>query len=149
MWEYEIERLLDVNDTFIGCYPHDKLPQIEKKSNISIIINTANSKSVGEHWVAMRMTKDKCFYFDSFGLPIVEEYLLKFLHPHYNVVTYSDVCIQHLKSDKCGEFCILFVKHVKNKTTYDKFLSNFNYENLQENDAIVEQWMGKGIKREV
>ena len=82
------------------------------------------------------------FYFDSFGLPIVEEYLLKFLHPHYNVVTYSDVCIQHLKSDKCGEFCILFVKHVKNKTTYDKFLSHFNHKNLKENDVIVEQWMG-------
>ena len=67
MWNYEIERLLNSNFTFIGCYPNDKLPKIEKESNISIIINTGNSESLGEHWVAMRMTRDKCFYFDSFG----------------------------------------------------------------------------------
>ena len=30
MWDYEIERLLHSNYTFIGCYPNDKLPQIEK-----------------------------------------------------------------------------------------------------------------------
>ena len=72
MWNYEIERLLHYNYTFIGCYPNDKLPKIEKESNISIIINTGNSESLGEHWVAMRMTRDKCFYFDSFGLVFIQ-----------------------------------------------------------------------------
>ena len=73
MWNYEIERLLDYNYSFIGCYPHDILPHIKRKSNISIIINTANSKSIGEHWVAMRMTNNEYFYFDSYGLEIINK----------------------------------------------------------------------------
>ena len=111
MWDYEIERLLDVNDTFIGCYPHDKLPKIKKKSNISIIINTANSKSIGEHWVAMRMTKDNCFYFDSFGLEIINENIKNFAKI-YKKVIYSERCIQNIQSKKCGEFCVAFVNIV-------------------------------------
>ena len=73
MWDYEIERLLEDNYSFIGCFPHDQLKHIKRKTNISIIINTANSKSIGEHWVAMRMTNNECFYFDSFGVEIINE----------------------------------------------------------------------------
>ena len=77
MWGFEIERLFDYNKSFIGCYPHDILPHIKRKSNKSIIKNTANSENIGEHWVAMKMTKDKCFYFDSFSLEIINENIKK------------------------------------------------------------------------
>ena len=77
MWGFEIERLLKYNYSFIGCYPYDILPHIKRKRNISIIINTANSKSIGEHWVAMRMTNNECFYFDSYGLEIINENIKK------------------------------------------------------------------------
>ena len=139
MWDYEIERLLDVNDTFIGCYPHDKLPQIKKKSNICIIINTANSKSIGEHWVAMRMTKDNCFYFDSFGLEIINENIKNFAKI-YKKVIYSERCIQNIQSKKCGEFCVAFVNIVNCVTSYTNFINSFS-ENTYINDIIVDKLM--------
>ena len=138
----EIENYLKDQKGFLGCFASDNLPTFPKSLPASLIINTHKKSQPGEHWLALVLTKHKCFYFDSFGLPIVEEYILKFLEPHYNVVTYSDVCIQHIGSHKCGEFSLLFVKHVNSKTTYNKFLSHFNHKNLKENDVIVEQWMG-------
>ena len=139
MWDYEIERLLDVNDTFIGCYPHDKLPQIKKKSNICIIINTANSKSIGEHWVAMRMTKDNCFYFDSFGLEIINENIKNFAKI-YKKVIYSERCIQTIQSEKCGEFCVAFVNNIDCVESYQNFINSF-CENSYINDFIVNKLM--------
>ena len=59
--------------SFIGCYPHDKLPKIEYGINCSVIINTGDSSTDGKHWVALKMTRNKCFYFDSFGVKIVDE----------------------------------------------------------------------------
>ena len=142
MWSTEIENILKTSKNFLGCFPLDELPNFPQRLPASLIVNTDTSIGNGDHWLALVLKKDKCFYFDSFGLPIVEEYILKFLEPHYNVVTYSDVCIQHIGSHKCGEFSILFVKHVNSKITYNKFLSHFNHFNLKENDVIVEQWMG-------
>ena len=142
MWSTEIENILITTKNFLVCFPLDELPYFPQRLPATLIVNTDISTQNGKHWLALLLDKDKCLYFDSFGLPIVEELLLKYLEPHYNVVTYSDVCIQHIKSDKCGKFCILFVKHVKSKSTYDKFLSHFNLKYLKENDVIVEQWMG-------
>ena len=139
MWDYEIERLLHYNYTFIGCYPNDKLPQIEKKSNISLIINTANSKSVGEHWVAMRMTKDKCFYFDSFGMEIINENIKNFAKI-YKKVIYSERCIQNIQSEKCGEFCVAFINNVNCVESYKNFINSFS-ENGYINDFIVNKLM--------
>jgi len=139
MWNYEIERLLHSNYTFIGCYPNDKLPKIEKESNISIIINTANSESLGEHWVAMRMTRDKCFYFDSFGLEIINENIKNFAKI-YKKVIYSTRCIQNIESVKCGEFCIAFINNVHSLDTYKNFINSFS-ENSYINDFIVNKLM--------
>ena len=143
MWSTEIENILVTSKNFLGCFPLDELPYFPQRLPASLIINTDTSKGNGDHWLALVLDKNKCFYFDSFGLPVVEKYLLDYLEPYYNTVTYSDVCIQDIESEKCGGFCVMFVKHVKNKTTYDKFLSIFNHENLQENNWIVDQWLGK------
>ena len=142
MWSTEIENILKTSKNFLGCFPLDELPYFPQRLPASLIVNTDTSTGSGSHWVALVLEKNKCFYFDSFGVPIVEDHIFKFLGSHYKVATFSDVCIQHIKSDKCGEFCILFVKHVKSQTTYDKFLSQFNHKNLKENDFFVEQWMG-------
>ena len=77
----------------------------------------------------------------SFGLPIVEETLIKYIEPYYDSVLYSDVCIQDIRSTKCGKFCILFLTHVNSKSKYEKFLSRFNHINIKENDIMVENLM--------
>ena len=141
MWSTEIEKILVTSKNFLGCFPIDELPCFPQRFPASLIVNTDTSKGKGKHWLALVLDRNKCFYFDSFGLPILEENLLKFLEPHYNVVTYSDVCVQHIDSNKCGEFCILFIKFVNSKSTYEKFLSQFNLFKIAENDDIIEEWM--------
>ena len=141
MWSTEIENILQTSKNFLGCFAIDELPHFPWRLPVSLIVNTDISTGNGVHWLALVMEGDECFYFDSFGLPILEENLIDYLDPYYNVVTYSDVCVQHFDSNKCGEFCILFIKFVNSKSTYEKFLSQFNLFNIAENDDIVEEWM--------
>lgn len=141
MWSTDIERVLSMIDKriqFLGCFPIDQLPIFPPQLPVSCIINTQTSTKVGEHWVALILTKKYCFYFDSFGLPIINQRILKYLNPYFEIVRYSDVCIQHVESNKCGEFCIVFVTQVENKRTYEKFISQFNLLNIKENDDIIE-----------
>ena len=141
MWSTDIERVLSMIDKriqFLGCFPIDQLPIFPPQLSVSCIINTQTSTKVGEHWVALILTKKYCFYFDSFGLPIINQRILKYLNPYFEIVRYSDVCIQHVESNKCGEFCIVFVTQVENKRTYEKFISQFNLLNIKENDDIIE-----------
>ena len=99
MWSMDIERVittLDKRIQFLGCFPLDQLPNFPTQFPISCIINTQTSSKVGEHWIALILTKKHCFYFDSFGLPIINQTILEYLNPHYTIVRYSDVCIQHI-----------------------------------------------------
>ena len=141
MLSTEIEDLLQTSSNFLGCFPLDGLPPFPQQLPSSIIVNTDISTGIGDHWLALVLEEDECFYFDSFGLPILEETLIRYLEPYYSFVTYSDVCIQHIESDKCGEFCILFIKHVNSKCIYEHFLSLFDQSDLFKNDLIVEKWL--------
>ena len=144
MWSMDIEQVIstiDKRNQFLGCFPLDQLPDFPTQFPKSCIINTQTSTKLGEHWIALILTKKHCFYFDSFGLPIIDQRIIEYLNPHYTIVRYSDVCIQHIESDKCGEFCIVFVTHVNSKTTYEQFISQFNLEDVRENDIIIEHWV--------
>ena len=144
MWSTEIEDILVTSGNFIGCFPLDRLPSLQQRKTASLIVNTDISMGSGNHWLALVLLEDECFYFDSFGLPILEEALIKYLEPYYSKVTYSNVCIQHVESNKCGEFSILFVKHVHSKSSYEKFLSQFDHFNIKRNDVIITSLLRKG-----
>ena len=81
----QIEDYLKKHPNFLGCFPHDKLPPFPSIG--SIIINTDSGS--GEHWVAMILTKKKCFYFDSFGVPVINTNILNYVK-QYKKVTYSN-----------------------------------------------------------
>ena len=136
MWSYEIENMLRDDKTFIGCYPHDKLPKIKDKVECSVIINTGGYKTEGDHWVAVKMTKYNCFYFDSFGVEIVDENIKQFVC-RYDKVLYSNICIQDIRSVKCGEFCIAFINYVNNMSEYERFINMFSDSKMVLNDFIV------------
>ena len=75
----------------------------------SIIINTGHSSGPGIHWVAMILLADECLYFDPFGVSIVETEILDYVKLRYQSFSYSNTCIQGLKSNKCGAFCVSFI----------------------------------------
>ena len=133
----EIEKYLKDQKGFLGCFASDDLPPIPKILPASMIINTHRKNQPGEHWLALVLTKHKCFYFDSFGAPILEETIVKYLQQKYRKVTVNNECIQHFTSASCGLFCIAFIKNVKSKLSFEKFISKFSLFNLQKNDNIV------------
>ena len=139
MWSIEIEQNLKHDAYFMGYYSPDLLPSFPNSFPRTSIINTMPSNKEGEHWVALVLKKKRCYYyFDSFGLPIMNGNILKFLQG-YRKVTYSDVCIQSVNSEKCGKFCIAFVKSVRCKQSFSNFLSSFDYVNLANNDILIEK----------
>ena len=137
MHSSEIKKKLMKDKTFIGCFPFDKLPPLPEKLPAKLIINTGASSTDGEHWVALLLKPKSCFYFDSFGVPILNYEIHKFLQMKYKKVTYSTLCIQDYRSDKCGEFCIIFLKNVSSKKTYLLFLKRFSDANLLLNDKLL------------
>ena len=137
MYSDEIETVLNNDKNFMGCYASNKLPTVPLSFPKSLIINTATFETGGEHWVAIVLQRKRCFYFDSFGLPIIDKNILHFLC-HYKKVTYTDVCIQNTFSDYCGKFCIAFIKYVHSKHSYNEFINQFDFVNLYKNDLRVE-----------
>ena len=80
MWSSDIELVMKNFEGFLGCFPYDKLPKLRGNcKHWSIIINTGKSGTAGEHWVALKRKGDKYFYFDSFGLPIVNRSIMHFM----------------------------------------------------------------------
>ena len=84
----EIENVLRHNKTFKGCYAHDNLPTITKFP-CSLIINTDNHDRPGDHWVGLVLNKKKCFYFDSYGAPVLSTHILLFLCDKYKEIVFS------------------------------------------------------------
>ena len=137
MLSSEIKLRLKHDKSFIGCFPYDQLPTIPEELPAKIIINTGASSTEGEHWVAILLNPKSCFYFDSFGIPVLNSEIRKFLGKKYKKVTFSTLCVQDFRSNKCGEFCINFLKFVSNKKTYQLLLKKFCDVNLLFNDTFL------------
>ena len=137
--ETQIKYWMRGDKRFLGCFPRDMLPPFPKQFPKTLIINTHDSYKPGEHWLGLVLLKNKCFYFDSFGVGIVDPYIVKYLGK-YSEVVYSNICIQDVRSVKCGEFCTVFVKFVNSKKSYKYLMSNFDCVDLLVNDDIVDMF---------
>ena len=138
-----INYLLSKVTEFLGCFSRNQLPPFPETFPKSMIINTGHSIGPGIHWVAMILLADKCLYFDPFGVSIVETDILDYVQSGYQSVDYSNTCIQHVKSNKCGAFCVSFILSVKNKNDYKKFIDHFNATLLKQNDKILKRYFSE------
>ena len=99
-----INNLLKNFKNFEGCYSKDQIPLIE--NNKFLIFNLQNSDQKGSHWVALSRKNNNIFIFDSFGVGHIPNNLYK-IYKNYNIIT-NVYRIQHLDSNRCGMFCVLF-----------------------------------------
>ena len=60
----EYAKLFEIKD-FIGVFAVDELISIPKRRTGLVIFNTDTSDSIGQHWIALCITKRKILYFDS------------------------------------------------------------------------------------
>ena len=137
----EIEQLLKFEKNFIGCFAYDNLPQFPKKYPVKLIVNTGSVTTNGDHWIALTMNSNECLYFDSFGLPVLNHEIMKWLEEKYESLIYSNICIQHFSSDMCGAFCIAFLENVNSKRSYDRFINSFYHADIFKNDKIMKNYL--------
>ena len=144
MLSTHIAKFLQNDESFMGCYPKDKLPKrFPKVLPKTIVVNTGLSSTHGDHWVALRLQKTCCFYFDSFGVEIVDQEILSFIKRNYQKYTFNNKCIQYYDSENCGKFCIAFIKMVKNRNDFKNFVHKFDFHNLKKNDKQIEKILKK------
>ena len=116
-------------EDFIGVFAVDQLTLIPKSRTGLVIFNTDTSQNIGQHWIALCITKNNIYYFDSlfseFQHSIHFKEYMKFSEKR---LTWNTIQIQHDLLDKCGIHCLVFcyaMRKKKNRTNYESFLNNF------------------------
>lgn len=142
MNESEIKRALINSRSFIGTFPSDRLPKLalKKKKCLSLIVNTDPANEPGEHWTAIYLCKRKVEYFDSYGLPPLDERVQRFLDYHSmdRGWAFCATQTQYIQSQMCGLFCIQFIKSRDSGKSYKKFAQKFSID-LKQNDRILKR----------
>lgn len=132
----------------IGVYSKDQLPTERQVGTYIINLQDFNDGQ-GSHWVAFKIFDNgKCCYFDSFGAIFAEEVgeFLKIFKP----IAINNRHIQEINSQKCGWFCLSFIKYFNDFDTknndvfeaYDDFLNIFSND-AKKNDKIVDEILKK------
>ena len=105
--------------------------------NSSYIVNIQKSNLPGSHWVSI-LVKRKCIlYFDSVGLPVINEYILRRLKLCNCPIYFSELSIQGIFSLFCAYYCLAFlIKCDEEKRSFEDFLSNFKDGKSLENEQI-------------
>ena len=138
----EIQNEMKNYKCFKGVYPRDLLPlrHISERP-IAMILNTDNSSKPGEHWVALFIEdNNQAEYFDSFGFKPLCCEIKEFLKINkIHSLKYNKSRIQSVFSDKCGAFCILYLKLRCKHFSFEEFLKLFS-NNYLANDLVVSKY---------
>ena len=139
----QIERYFDEQGlkSFLGCYAHDVLPKFPTQLPKSLIVNTDSSDKGGDHWLALILNKSSVFYFDSFGIQVLNENIIQYLSQKYDKVIYNNHCIQDYESISCAIFCIAFIERATTKAKYNAFINSFHKTDLTLNDHLVHRML--------
>ena len=119
-WDTTLEKVEKKSiPNFCGVYPADSISQ----GNGCFILNTDVEGLPGTHWVWVFRSGRKNYFFDSYGRhPSFYHQQLWRQFSQYNC---NDKRLQGQTSTVCGDWCLLFLKHVSK----DRPLSSFS-ENL-------------------
>lgn len=122
---------------FKGVFPCDGLP--EKFSlPAGFIINLSKHDSRGSHWVALYIDRYRiAHYFDSFGFPPQQGEIIRFINRHSKKLNFNKKQIQHIISDKCGKFAVLFILAKMYNKCVEEIMEKFS-SNLRVNDVVIE-----------
>ena len=103
---------LHVRNKFRGVYPSDRLPScLATGQDHALLVNCANSKSAGTHWVALyRDSFGVLYYFDSFGLPPTVPSIIQFIKTNSSVQKHNRKTLQSVTSKTCGLYCAYFIE---------------------------------------
>ena len=142
MLENQLNGRLKSAKRFVGSYAADELKDVELKFYPSfLVINLGEHNLLGSHWIALAIYDNDIYICDSLGgitpdkkVPVEIINYLDLVSKHRTL--YITKQLQPLTSDKCGEYCVLFVKEMLKNHSFCQFLSLFTLEK-ERNDKIV------------
>jgi hypothetical protein len=131
-----------------GVFLKDKLPQICKKGNYIINLDSSYTGNQGTHWTCLICGDNDSLYFDSFGVPPPSE-VARFIKTKYKKYYWSNEIIQDMDSVLCGYFCIglfLYVKNSKSKmlTATQNYINMF-MEDTKKNNKVLKNYINPKI----
>ena len=143
-----IDDILKSCDTYKGCFSNDNIPNIlQKEPQFSIICNLDSKYEKGSHFICIISFPNFVLYIDPIGLPCFTAPIKEFLHSLNKPVFENVKQIQHMNSNFCSFYCMLFVSYFNtDKSTREKMF--FNSKNLFENDKICVQYLKELIKKQ-
>lgn len=122
---------------FKGVFACDSLPNKFSLPAI-FVINLSPHTEGGSHWVSVYIAVNRvAYYFDSFGFPVKNIYIARFLKKHAIRTTYNKKQLQHITSNKCGRFCCAFAIAILKNCSISSFMTKF-CKNLFINDFVIE-----------
>jgi hypothetical protein len=111
------------------------------KLPVDIIFNLSPEKEHGSHWVSLYIDEESHGrYMDSFGVPIKNESIKKFVKINCKTIECSDLKFQQLKSNVCGKYAALFLFCCYKEMTLDDFKKLFS-KNSFLNDLLVNKYL--------
>lgn len=122
---------------FAGVFPCDALPTTGVTYPSAFIVNTGDSESGGEHWIALYFQNEHTVdHFDSYGMyPIAPIY--EFARNNAKNVYYNKKWLQSLTSPVCGAYVVYFLHFRVRGFTMSDIVQHFRQYNFQQNDALV------------
>lgn len=126
-----------------GVYAADLLPSLDKIVKPLLIANTRESSHEGEHWISFFVNEKRRLLeiFDSSGqlTPNNNKHFSVYLSKNFKGmrVKYNTRCVQHLFSNICGVYCIVYALYRAKNVSFEKFLQMFDLKDTYGNDKKV------------
>ena len=128
-----INNLLKDEKSYLATFSKDEIPLIE--NNKYLIFNLQNSNEKGSHWMSLSRNNKNIFIFDSFGVAHIPKNIYE-IYKNFNIITII-YRIQHVNSNLCGLFCVLFcLYNVNSKNKFIEFLNLFNVNDYIKNELV-------------
>ena len=105
------------------------------------IYNLEPSYMKGVHWVSTYVKNNVINYFDSFGMPPMQE-IVDHAKKKNLTLLHQDQQLQNLKSSVCGYYCLYFLNEMHKRYDYFGLLQPFTRDTKYNDDFI-----GKYFKR--
>lgn len=141
------EFLRENSKIFKGVYACNEIPgKLTQEKEFAIICNLSPNTNPGTHWISIYCNSDMLIYFDSYGLPSLNENISKFMEKCKRNFYWNATKLQNDTSDCCGYYSMLFILfHEKLARNWLKL--DFT-DNLPENDKKCINYLQKIIAHE-
>ena len=102
------------------------------------IYNTGPFYTKGFHWVSSYVKNNVINYFDSFGMPPLQE-IVNHAKRENLTLLHQDQQIQNINSTVCGYYCLYFLNEMNKGTDYFDLLKPFTRD-TKYNDDFIEKY---------